>query len=117
MGCCAFAVGVLLQSAAAATVLTDYRTDKVKASFDPAKATGLWYEVWDHDIGQIGASCQTFTNKFNSSTGRLYNHFAVRYGPLPFSQTYTYEPDKSGEKGVYSKYLPGAGFLQLPTVV
>jgi hypothetical protein len=98
--------------------LQDFRTPKVQDSFNPSKASGLWYEVAFVDPAQVGASCQTLTNDVDVNSGKLTQHFSVKYGPVPYSQTLTYEPDPSGEKGVYVKYLNGFKILlKLPTVV
>mmetsp|Transcript_81166 Transcript_81166/g.216899 ORF Transcript_81166/g.216899 Transcript_81166/m.216899 type:complete len:193 (-) Transcript_81166:135-713(-) len=98
--------------------LDQFRTDKVSSSYDPAKATGKWYEVLFADPAQVAASCQVFMNEYNSSDATFEQQISVRYGKIPFSQTYIFERDPSGEKGVYTKYLQGAkALLQLPTVV
>mmetsp|Transcript_144100 Transcript_144100/g.268437 ORF Transcript_144100/g.268437 Transcript_144100/m.268437 type:complete len:754 (+) Transcript_144100:48-2309(+) len=108
----------LFQSCTAVTGLGAFRTEKVKTSFDLSKADGLWYEIAFQDVAQKGASCQTLTNTHDTASGKLSQVFSTRYGPVPFSQTYIYEPDESGEKGVYRKHLNGVKFLvQLPTVV
>jgi len=99
--------------------ISNYRTDKVKSSFDPAKADGLWYEIAFEDPAQAGARCQTVDDTFDKSTGEITQIFSVKYPlKIPYKQTLTYEPDKSGKRGVYTKYMQGAkALLQLPTVV
>jgi len=95
-----------------------FRTEAVTSSFDMAKADGIWYLIAFQDIAQAGASCQTIANSYDARTGELSQHFAVQYGPIPFALTFKYEPDASGQKGLYKKHLNGAKvLLDLPTVV
>lgn len=100
--------------------LSKYRTDKVKTELDMSKAEGFWYEVMYADIAQVGASCQTMNNTFDSASGKIEQKFKTYYvdSIVPFTQTYTYKPDKSDTVGLYKKYLNGAqALLTLPTVI
>ena len=103
--------------------LNDLRSDVVRRSWDETRYNGSWYEIAYHDIAQTGASCQRFENIVNEKgeTG-FQQKFQAKYGPIPFGQTYRYDPieDVNGTvvKGRYTTYLEGAKvLLQLPAVM
>ena len=116
----------------------DLKSMKFKGDLDMSKSAGHWFEVAYRDIAQIGASCQQNNNTFEDETGSVKQSFSTKYGPIPFHQTYVYEPI-DGERGLYvnigsrarthththiksyyryTKYLQGArALLTLPTVI
>eukprot|EP00939_MAST-03C_sp_MAST-3C-sp1_P000371 g371.t1 len=100
--------------------LKTIRSEYIMEAFDVSKMTGNWYEVAFHDIAQVGASCQRFNNTLDSPG--LVQAFKTKYGPIPFKQTYKYDPvqDENGTMvpGVFTNYLEGAkNLLKLPTVI
>ena len=78
----------------------DLKSMKFKGDLDMSKSAGHWYEVAYRDIAQIGASCQQNNNTYEEETGSVKQSFSTKYGPIPFHQTYVYEP-VDGESGLY----------------
>lgn len=98
------------------------RSDFVKASFDPTKLVGLWYEHNYIDIAQVGATCQTLSGNFETSSEILTLNFSVLYNGIPFKIDELYYPasNKSDAfRGYYIKRVdaPGSKLLELPTVI
>lgn len=95
----------------------DLKSMKFEGALDMSKSSGHWYEVAYRDVAQIGASCQQNNNTFEEDTGNVKQSFSTKYGPVPFKQTYVYEPVED-ESGLYTKYLQGArALLTLPTAI
>jgi hypothetical protein len=118
------ALAVVAAASAACPDLTQFRTDAIKTSFDPAMLVGFWYEQAYTDIAQAGSSCQTLNTTYVDPSaakdpGMLSMDFKVKYGPLPFTIVEQYRPQDATTKGWYKKKadMPGGGLIVLPTVV
>jgi len=99
------------------TDMSQFRSERVKKSFNVSKLLGTWYQVSYVDPAQVGASCQYVVNKINKD-GELEQKFAVRYGPIPFPLDFVYERVSQEQDAVYSKYKTGASLLlRLPTAI
>lgn len=57
--------------------IVEFRSAAVKASYDPTKMTGLWYEHAYKDIAQVGATCQTLNATYIASASEVHK------SPLP----------------------------------
>ena len=78
----------------------DLKSMKFKGDLDMSKSVGHWNEVAYRDIAQIGASRVNRTTRTKRRLKCAKQSFSTKYGPIPFHQTYVYEP-VDGESGLY----------------
>eukprot|EP00049_Salpingoeca_infusionum_P019450 m.361921 g.361921 ORF g.361921 m.361921 type:complete len:797 (+) comp19985_c0_seq1:76-2466(+) len=98
--------------------MSSLRTTNVAKSFDDRQLNNtLLYLQAFMDAAETGATCQNQTNTVDSTTGVITMALHVQYGSIPFNIDEILTPQS--ERGVYTKTvnMPGAGLIQLPTVV